>query len=126
MYHLFLFYQIRPQFSFWEFLGGCGLSQVVRSGQAGCLRAAVAPRVASSPRASSRRPLAFYLVQSLPQAISIKNRRTFSFGKKKPGSLNPALLKIELFRSLWTQNQALTVVVFSILNFYHIHAGGKT
>jgi len=33
-----------------------GLSPVVRGGRAGCWRAAVAPKVASSPRHSGRRP----------------------------------------------------------------------
>jgi len=33
-----------------------GLSPVVRGGRAGCCRAAVAPKVASSPRHSCRRP----------------------------------------------------------------------
>jgi len=33
-----------------------GLSPVVRGGRAGCQRSAVAPKVASSPRGSGRRP----------------------------------------------------------------------
>jgi hypothetical protein len=37
-------------------LGGCGLSGLLRAGRAGQQRSAVAPKVASSPRAAIRRP----------------------------------------------------------------------
>ena len=37
-------------------LGGCGLSGLLRAGRAGQQWAAVAPKVASSPRAAIRRP----------------------------------------------------------------------
>ena len=37
-------------------LGGCGLSGLLRAGRAGQQRSAVAPKVASSPRAAIRCP----------------------------------------------------------------------
>ena len=45
-----------------------GLSPVVRGGREGCQRAAVAPKVASSPRGRRPAPLAGNPVQSLPRA----------------------------------------------------------
>jgi hypothetical protein len=59
-----------------------GLSRVVRVGLAGCLRAAVAPKVASSPRGSIRRPTCGQPVQSLPRA-----HRNFSVLVEKNVSL---------------------------------------
>jgi hypothetical protein len=51
------------------FWAAAGLSRVVRVARAGCLRAAVAPKVASSPRGSIRLPPCGQPVQSLPRAI---------------------------------------------------------
>jgi hypothetical protein len=50
------------------FWAAAGLSWVVRVGRAGCLRPAVAPKVASSPRGSIRWPTCGQPVQSLPRA----------------------------------------------------------
>ena len=53
-----------------------GLSPVVRGGREGCQRAAVAPKVASSPRGRRPAPLAGNPVQSLPRAACrLKGRK---------------------------------------------------